>query len=229
MPIRSRTARLAATFHSFSFLPPELRIHIWEHAISQRPSLLPRAPIPSRALLTTCRESRSVFLSIFTLCFHPVMHQVMHLIKWPVSLYGNLKRDILYIDPEMDDLAVFDRELDEWLTPVARGRNGIKHAAIEKEYWRELDPANESSMFDNEQDQRLKLAGLEGLLKMTLVLNDYDVVDLFEDPPALDERILLEYSDKVVELEDSKVFHDIAQNMPGRVLPEINIGRIIYD
>lgn len=157
------------------------------------------------------------------------MHQVMHLIKWPVSLYGNLKRDILYIDPEMDDLAVFDRELDEWLTPVARGRNGIKHAAIEKEYWRELDPANESSMFDNEQDQRLKLAGLEGLLKMTLVLNDYDVVDLFEDPPALDERILLEYSDKVVELEDSKVFHDIAQNMPGRVLPEINIGRIIYD
>ncbi|PVH84957.1 hypothetical protein DL98DRAFT_651257 [Cadophora sp. DSE1049] len=229
MRTRSQTSRPTATLHSFPFLPPELRIQIWERAISQKPALLPRAPIPSRALLTTCRESRSVFLSTYTLCFHPVMHQVMHLIEWPISLYGNLKRDILYIDPEMDDLAIFDRELDEWLTPVARGKNGIKHMAIEKEYWRELDPANGSGLFDSEQDQRLKLAGLEGLKKMTLVLNDYDIVDIDDDPPPLDKRILMEYPDKVVELGDSKVFRDISQSTPGQVVPEMGIGRIIYD
>ncbi|KAK0112920.1 hypothetical protein ONS95_014641 [Cadophora gregata] len=157
------------------------------------------------------------------------MHHVMHLIEWPISLYGNLKRDILYIDPEMDDLSIFERELDEWLTPAAMGKNGINHMAIEKEYCRELDPANGSGLFDSEQDQRLKLAGLEGLKKMTLVLNWYDIVDIDDVPPPLDERNLLEYPDKVVGLGHAKIFCDISQNTPGRVVPDMGIGRIVYD
>ena len=153
----------------------------------------------------------------------------MSLIKWHISLWANLKHDILYIDPEMDDLGIFDRNVEEWLTPAAMGKDGIKHMAIEKEYWRELDPFQGGGLFDSEQDQRLKLAGLKGLKKVTLVLNDYSIVDIDDDPPPLDERNLLEYPDQVVEPEHSKVFCDISQTTPGWVIPAMNIGRIVYN
>lgn len=157
------------------------------------------------------------------------MHPYMSLIKWQISLWTNLKHDILYIDPEMDDLGISDRKVEEWLTPAAMGKDGIKHVAIEQEYWRELDPVQGGGLFDSEQDQRLKLAGLKGLKRVTLVLNDYSIVDIDDDPPPLDERNLLEYPDKVVEAEHSKVFRDISQTTPEWAVPAMNIGRIVYD
>lgn len=157
------------------------------------------------------------------------MREVMRLIEWPISLYGNIKTDILYIDPEMDDLAIFERHLDEWLTPAARAKGGIKHMAIEKAYWKELDPGYTNRMLDGEEDYRLKLGGLEGLRKVTFVLNDYDIVDIDDDAPPLDGRRLLMYPEKEVRVNLSKVLENIARGKVGWRVEEMGIGRVVYD
>lgn len=155
-------------FTLFPQLPPEICPKIWEESISHTPTLLPRNPISG---LEACHESRTVYLSTYTLSFYSIIHQ---LLEYPISLYANYELDILYIDPGMYDSEIIMRDSEEWLMPSATLLGGLRYLAMKDQLWRDADDEAGSA---GTVDARHQLLRIQGLREFMLVLTSSHPMD----------------------------------------------------
>lgn len=123
----------ACAFHLFPNLPPELRDKIWLHALPSEPRLIPYAASTTPSIATVNRESRMVFLSVYTKCFLPFELGGDKMLGYPISPYSNLSLDILLISRDImlehDDAF----PMSDWMT--VEGVQGLKHVAVCEEFW----------------------------------------------------------------------------------------------
>jgi len=159
-----------STFTLFPLLAGELQLRIWELSIPTTPSLLPLRPISA---LSTCHDSRTVYLRTYTRLFKPIAHS---LFEHPISLYANLALDTtLYLDSESESILL--KNFDDWIEPACK--DVVQNLAIEDVFWRQPCPRPEMLV----NDLRFKIfhpnTGVKGVGVVSLVLTskEYPTVE----------------------------------------------------
>lgn len=140
-------------FTLFPKLPPELRDKIFLAALPMEPRLVPYAATDLPSLATVNRESRLVFLSIYTKCFLPADSATMKLLPYPISPYANLSIDTLFLFWDIRPSDRYPFPLTRWMT--AEGIRGFKHVAVGLGLWISL---------------RLHMLEFDGLESLTFVM-----------------------------------------------------------
>lgn len=125
------------TFPLFPNLPPELRDKIWLQSLPSEPRLIPYAATSTPSVATVNRESRVIFLSVYTKCFLPGRLASKRILPYPISLYANLSHDTLFLFLEdISSKFVCPFPLTEWMT--TEGIRGLKHVAADMYMWKTL-------------------------------------------------------------------------------------------